>query len=160
MKLKIATALLVLFSLVVFQGRCQHGGFDKSTFYRVLESGTMDEMDAQIGLVKASSLAEKEAYEGTLLMKKAALVAKPKSKLDLFKAGRLKLEASISKNGDNVEYRFLRLIIQENAPKILKYRNELEEDAGLIQKNFRGLQPFLQQQIADYSKKSKVLKIP
>ena len=65
---------------------------------------------------------------------------------------------SISKDAKNAEYRFLRIIIQEHAPKIVKYRNELEADSRLILDNYKNLPQFLQQVITDYSKKSKVLK--
>jgi hypothetical protein len=111
-----------------------------------------------LNIIKGMSLVEKEAYEGALLMKKAGLVANAKEKLSLFKSGRSKLESAISKNTDNTEYRFLRVVIQEHAPRIVKYKNELEEDAKLIRNNFKNLSAFLQQVINDYSKKSTVLK--
>lgn len=160
MNLRVVFNLLLFFSFAVVQGRSQHQGFDRSAFYTVIESGNKNDIDAQLSIVKGSLMPEKEAYEGTLLMKKAGLVAKAKDKLNLFKSGRSKLESSISKDDNNTEYRFLRLIIQEHAPKAVKYRNELEEDSKLIHTNFKSLSPFLQQQIIDYSKKSKVLKTP
>jgi hypothetical protein len=158
MKVRVVFSLLLIFSFAVVQGKSQHQGFDKSTFYTVMESGSADAIDAQLNILKSSSMSEKVAYEGALLMKKAGLVSKAKDKLSFFKSGRSKLESSISKEKGNTEYRFLRLIIQEHAPKIVKYRNEMEEDSKLIQANFKSLSPFLQQQITDYSKKSKVLK--
>lgn len=160
MNLRVVFNLLLIFSFVVVQGKSQHQGFDKSAFYSVLASGNKDDIDAQLSIVKKSLMSEKEAYEGALLMKKAGLVTKAKDKLNLFKSGRSKLESSISKDSDNTEYRFLRLIIQEHASKIVKYRNELEEDSKLIYTNFKNLSKFLQQEIIDYSKKSKVLKTP
>jgi hypothetical protein len=160
MNLRVVFSLLLIFSFAVVQGKSQHQGFDKSTFYTIIESGSANDIDAQLNIVKESSLSEKEAYEGVLLMKKAGLVKKAKDKLSLFKSGRSKLESAISKDKDNIEYRFLRLIIQEHTPKIVKYRNELEEDSRLIHSNFKSLSPFLQQQIIDYSKKSTILKSP
>ncbi len=160
MSLRVVFNLLLFFSFAVVQGKSQQQGFDRSALYTVIESGNKSDIDAQLSIVKGSLLPEKEAYEGTLLMKKAGLVAKAKDKLNLFKSGRSKLESSISKDGNNTEYRFLRLIIQEHAPKIVKYRNDMEEDSKLIHTNFKSLSPFLQQQIIDYSKKSKVLKTP
>jgi hypothetical protein len=152
--------MLLVFSFAVVQGKSQRQGFDKSTFYAVLASENVDDIDAQLNIVKVSLIAEKEAYEGALLMKKSGLVTKAKDKLSLFKSGRSKLESSISKNIDNIEYRFLRLIIQEHAPKIVKYRDKLEEDSKLINARFKSLSQFLQQLIVDYSKKSKILKTP
>jgi hypothetical protein len=93
-------------------------------------------------------------------MKKAGMAGKAKEKLSLFKSGRSKLESSISKDNTNTEYRFLRLLIQEHAPKVVKYRNKLEEDTQNIQANYKNLSPILQQVILDYCKKSTILKIP
>ena len=160
MSLRVVFCLLLISSFAVVQGKSQNKNFDRSTFYKVLKSGKAEEIDAQINIVKGSSITEKEAYEGALLMKRSDLFAKAKDKLNMFKSGRSKLESSISKDNDNTEYRFLRLIIQEHAPKVVKYRNELEKDSKWIHSNFNSLSQFLQQLIIDYSKESKVLKIP
>ncbi|HMK27763.1 MAG TPA: hypothetical protein VK483_17150 [Chitinophagaceae bacterium] len=160
MNLRFVFCLFLISSFAVVQGRSQNKSFDKATFYKILKSGKAEEIDAQINLVKGSPINEKEAYEGALLMKRSDLFAKAKDKLNMFKSGRSKLESSIAKNSDNTEYRFLRLIIQEHAPKIVKYRNELEKDSKWIRSKFNSLSTFLQQLIIDYSKESKVLKIP
>lgn len=160
MNLRVVFNLLLFFSFTHVQGKSQIKSFDKPTFYKVLKSGKAEEIDAQIKIVKGSLIPEKEAYEGTLLMKRSDLIAKAKDKLSMFKSGRSKLESSISKDNNNTEYRFLRLIIQEHAPKIVKYRNELEADSKWIKTNYTSLSQFLQQLIIDYSKDSKVLKIP
>ena len=160
MNLRGVINLLLFFSFTVVQGKSQPRGFDRSTFYNVLKSGNAAEIDAQIKIVRGSLIPEKEAYEGTLLMKRSELFDKAKDKLSMFKSGRSKLETSLSKDSDNIEYRFLRLIIQEHAPRVVKYRKELEEDSKLIKKNFNSFSPFLQQIIIDYCKNSKILKIP
>lgn len=150
--------LLLLFFFINEQAISQQKGFDKPAFYSVLASESAADLDAQLRLIREGNFSEKEAYEGALLMKKAELAVKAKDKLNLFKSGRTKLESSISKNTNNIEYRFLRLIIQEHAPKIVKYRKELEEDSKMIRSNLKELPPTLQHIIIDYSKKSKVLK--
>ena len=82
---------------------------------------------------------------------------KAKEKLSLFKTGRLKLEASIKKDTGNTEFNFLRLIIQEHAPRVVEYRHNLENDIAAIRSNFKTLPQVVQQAIQDYIKKSKVL---
>ena len=141
-------------------GKPLNQGFDKSIFYKVIASGNIDETDKQLSMVSALLLPGKEAFEGVLLMKKAGMVVRAKEKLNLFKTGRIKLESSISKDNANTEYRFLRLLIQEHSPRIVKYRNKLEEDSQNIRTNFKNLSPILQSVIIDYSKKSTILKIP
>jgi len=131
---------------------------DKSNFYAAMASGKAEEVDAMLNELEKSSLPEKEAYTGALTMRKAGLTSKIKEKLDLFKSGRAKLEAAIKNDEGNVEYHFLRLIIQENAPKIVKYRSDLKTDAEMVNNSFKKLSPELRDVIKDYSKKSKFLK--
>ena len=149
--------LLLLFVLGV-EAHTQKAGIDKRAFYSAMATNDVNAINTQLNIVKASSINEKEAYEGALLMKKAGLVTGPKEKLSLFKAGRLKLEAAIKKDKENAEFSFLRLIIQEHAPKIVEYRNNIDTDVSTIRSNFKTLSPVVQQAINDYTKKSKVLK--
>jgi len=159
MKFSIIFSLLFLLAGIIVQGEARINSIDKSAFYTAIASSNEELINAQLTTVKASSIAEKEAYEGALLMKKAGVIkGTAKEKLSLFKAGRTKLEAAIAKDKDNIEYRFLRLIIQENAPKIVKYKSEIEADSLLVRTNFKSLPQNLQTVITDYSKTSKALK--
>lgn len=90
-------------------------------------------------------------------MKKASLAGKPKDKLSFFKAGRIKLETALLAEPDNTDLHFLRLVIQEKAPKIVHYRADIEKDKIMIIKNFNALSPVVQRAIVDYTKTSKVL---
>ena len=73
-------------------------------------------------------------------------------------AGYWPMEEAIKNDEENAEYRFLRLVIQENAPKIVKYRGNIENDTEIIRASFKKLAPVVQQAITDYSKKSTFLK--
>jgi hypothetical protein len=158
MNIKIFLNLLFLFFSFGIKANSKKAGFDKSAFYSAMAASDISTINSQINIVKASSINEKEAYEGALLMKKAGLVNSPKEKLSLFKAGRLKLEAAIKKDKENAELSFLRLIIQEHAPKIVEYRSNIDADVSIIRSGFKTLSPVVQQAINDYTKKSKVLK--
>lgn len=151
--------MLFLFSFIAVKGNMQNAVFDKSAYFSTIASDNMEIINRQLAIIKASSVSEKEGYEGALLMKKAGLVTKVKEKLNLFKAGRLKLEAAIKKDKENAEFSFLRLIIQEHAPKLVDYNNNIQTDIAAIRSNFKTLPPVVQQAISDYSKKSKVLKL-
>ena len=158
MNIKIFLNLLFLLFAFSVKANTRNSGFDKSAFYSALAANDVNSINAQLNMVKTSSINEKEAYEGALLMKKAGLITKPAEKLSLFKAGRLKLEAAIKKDKENAEFSFFRLIIQEHAPKIVEYRNNINADVSTIRSNFKTLSPVVQQAIHDYTKKSKVLK--
>ena len=158
MRLGFIFALLGIFCLGSIKAAPQSRTYDRSAFYAAMASASMEEVDAQLTVVRGAVFPEKEAYEGALLMKKSGMVGKATEKLSLFKSGRAKLESSLAKDNGNTEFRFLRLIIQEHAPKIVNYRGELEKDSQAIRTNFKSLPPVVQQAIIDYSKKSSILK--
>lgn len=126
--------------------------FDKAAFYEVMASGNVNAINNELDIVKG-----KEGYEGALLMRKAGLVRKPKDKLAFFKAGRIKLETALLADNENIEFHFLRLAIEEHAPKIVKYRKDIANDKEAVVKNFKNLAPAVQYAILDYCKNSKVL---
>lgn len=132
-------------------------GFDKNVFYKVIKAGSVDDIDTELSYIDGASFNEKDAYKGTLLMKKAGMVKKAKDKMDLFKSGRIKLETALHGDPNNTEYRFLRLMIQEHAPKVTKYKAQLDEDSEYVKKNYTKLSPDVQEIVKDYSKTSTIL---
>jgi len=157
MKLRIIVGLLFIFLGLTVQGKTLNQNFDRSAFYAVMASGKIGEVNEELLLLNSASINEKEAYEGALLMRKGGLEKIPAEKLKFFKKGRIKLEMALLKDGNNGEYHFLRLTIQENAPKIVKYRSEINIDKQQIKKSFKNLSSVVQQAILDYSKNSKIL---
>lgn len=139
-------------------GQDTEAGFTKSNFYSAMSGGKEEAVNKQIDLVAGAPAAEKDAFEGALLMKKAGIIDGTKKKLDLFKSGRKKLEAAIQKDSSNTEFRFLRLMIQEHAPGILRYRGEMNKDRLYIKNNFKKLPLVVQGAVREYSKESKILK--
>ncbi len=131
--------------------------FDREAFYKTLKQGGVEDINSQLQVIEASGIKEKNAYSGVLLMKEAGLVKKPQEKLHLFKQGRIQFETAFNADTSNVEYHFLRLIIQEKAPKIVKYRAQLTQDSEFIKKHYATLPPYVQHVVADYSKTSSIL---
>ncbi len=72
------------------------------------------------------------AYKGaaTTLMAKHATTIKEKKKY--FKEGKDNLEYALAKDPNNIEIRFIRLSVQENAPKITGYRKNRNEDKAFL----------------------------
>ncbi|HEY9533127.1 MAG TPA: hypothetical protein VIQ77_01260 [Mucilaginibacter sp.] len=157
MKTRIIFVLLLLFqgTVVLSEGTPQK--LDKAAFYEVMNRGNLDEVEKEIDLVNNSSSPEKDGFTGALLMRKADLVKRPAQRLKFFKAGRIKFDTAIAADADNIEFHFLRLAIQEHAPKIVKYNKDIEADKNIIIKGFKNLSPVVQHAIIDYTKKSKVL---
>lgn len=148
--------LIAAFTLSVVTCLAQ-SGINKSAYYSAMSSSKAALMDAQLSALKSASGTDKEAFEGAMLMRKAGILTIPAKKLAMFKEGCRKLETAISKNPQNVEYRFLRLIVQENAPRSLGYHKAISQDSKFIRENFRNLPAMTQNSIAGYSKKSKAL---
>lgn len=130
----------------------------KEVFYNAFSNNSISEINELIKSLKEHPTGQNNAYLGALLMKKSNFEKDIKQKIKLFKEGAKFLETEIEKDGKNIEYRFIRLIIQENAPKILKYNSNIEEDKKMLVDNFEKLTPFLQKHIKEYSKKSDVLR--
>jgi hypothetical protein len=132
--------------------------FDRVAFYEAMSKKNLDQVNGQLAIVSKSSMEQKQAFEGALIMKKAGLLSGAGKKLNTFKDGHKKLEASLQKDSGNAEYRFLRLMIQENAPGILGYKDDLKKDSEYLRKNFKSLPQEAKNAVIDYSKNSKILR--
>lgn len=128
--------------------------------YDALRGETIESVDTALNfLAEQEETITVKAYKGTLLMKRAEFLGSPGKKLDSFKEGHALLEEAIAKEPDNAELRFLRLSIQENAPKILTYFGEIEEDKTMVLKHYKDFNKDLQAYVQDYAKNSEVLSI-
>lgn len=149
---------MLFFLLPVISARAQQGGFNKEAYYQVMENASVETVDKQLKIIETSSGINKDAYRGALLMKKAGVIKGASKKLNTFKSGHKQLEAAIEKENENGEWRFLRLMIQENAPKILGYRSDIDKDATYIHSAFKKLSPEVQSAVMSYRKQSNSLK--
>lgn len=97
------------------------------------------------------------AYKGAGIALKGRFAKKIKDKREFFIKGVTLLEYTISKSENNIELRFIRLGIQENAPKLLKYKKNIQEDKSYILSHYRTITSAdLKQHIKDYISQSKV----
>lgn len=125
--------------------------------YAVLsEEDAQPVVDALADFPEPSNVSEK-AYKGVLLMKSASAKEGVAEKLETFKAGHELLEGAILEEPTNTEFRFLRLIIQENAPKILGYHKDVKEDKAQIVGSYSQLSKALKDAILNYANHSKIL---
>jgi len=131
--------------------------FEKAEFYSIMKSGDITAVNNEIAALDNAPAKEKDGYAGALLMKKAELMKKPKDRLKFFKQGRIKLETALMTDNENTEFHFLRLAIEEHAPKIVKYHADIEKDKAVVIKNFKNLSQAVQHAILDYCSNSKVL---
>ena len=76
-------------------------------------------------------------YKGAVLTLEANFEKNKLEKLKLFKEGKKLIDEAIESNVANIEMRMIRLGIQENAPKILGYHKEIEQDKEFILRNYQ-----------------------
>ncbi len=133
--------------------------FNRKSVYTDLSSESETTIAAQIkSLKKLSSTSETRAFIGVFVMKSAQFEFAPWSKWNVFSRGKDLLEKEISAHSSNVEFRFLRLLIQENAPGIVMYSDNIDADAKIVKKSYKTLEKESQDFILKYSKKSEALK--
>lgn len=157
--MRLKTVFTLLFAVIVIPsfGQDSSSAFDRASFYDAISSEDLEKVTHQLNILKDADISEKEAFEGALLMKKAGLIKGLSEKLAVFKEGNELLENALSAHPDNTEYRFLRLVIQENAPKILGYNDHIQEDSAHIRQGYATLSSEVKKAIYDYSKESEFL---
>lgn len=96
------------------------------------------------------------AYKGAAIALKAKFTSDKKQRKVWFVEGVTKLENAIKDDSNNAEIRLIRLSIQENTPKILKYKSNITEDKNFIVNNFDKQNKSLKEYIRLYVKQSKV----
>lgn len=129
----------------------------KANFYKAMASSDIALIERELERLEALGPNAEKAYQGALLMKKASLLENAGDKLETFKKGKVMLENAITAVPTNAEFRFLRIMIQENAPKILGYSDNLAEDADVVAASFDELSPELKAAVITYSKNSEML---
>jgi len=132
---------------------------NRSAFYNAMEENNKKMVNAQLDELKSAPAELKPAFMGAMLMKRASFIGSAVSRLHYFREGHKMLESAIKQDPDNVEFRFLRLMVQEHAPGTLGYKEDIEKDSEYIRKHYKSLPEEVQHTIEDYSKKSKLLKL-
>lgn len=148
-----------LLVLLVNVGFAQKTQFSRTKYYAAMAADNLENLVDLEKILSSGTLKQpnREAFQGALLMKKAGLLSGAREKLNVFKTGHQLLEKEIKNDADNVELRFLRLMIQEHAPKVVRYRDNIEEDRRFITEYFYQLKPEVQQAVLNYSKQFKTL---
>lgn len=140
--------LFVIFLLSSFWGSAQD-----LNVYELLENGTFETLDAEITTINntPSQSTLDEAYLGALYCKRAAFQKSPKDKLSDFKQGAELLESCVNEQPKNVEFRFLRYIIQTKSPRFLGYTDNIDEDKDYIEHHTDLISKQLKQVIKAFS---------
>ncbi len=120
----------------------------EQNYYRAFAGNNLASIDSVIADLANDS--SNKARLGAMMMKKAGLLKHAQEKVKVFAEGRELLESAIAADPENPEYRFLRLVIQQNAPPFLKYRDNLDSDKGFVLSHIDRLSPYLQTYVKNY----------
>lgn len=96
-----------------------------------------------------------QAYKGAALVIWGKYARGIEEKKRVARQGITLLESAVANDPDHIEIRTLRLSIQENSPKILKYKGKIEEDRSFVNQKFQELpEGELKSFIAGYLKRT------
>lgn len=129
----------------------------RQTFKEASKSKTkVEALHQLLSGVSETSTATLLAYKGAALALKAKYEPKLKQKKDFFVKGITILETAIKKDTTAVEPRLIRLSIQENTPKFLKYKSAIKNDKALLIAKFKFIKDkSLKKIVTDYISQSK-----
>lgn len=96
------------------------------------------------------------AYKGASIALQAKFSPKKEDKKKQFIEGTQLLDYALKNESNNLEIRLIRLSIQENTPKIMKYKANIAEDKQFIVSNFSKQSNSLKDFVRVYLKQSKV----
>lgn len=77
------------------------------------------------------------AYKGAVLTLMSKFAKTTKEKKEFFKEGASLIEFAVLESPENIEIRCVRLGVQENAPKVVKYRKSKPEDKQFILDHYK-----------------------
>jgi len=120
-------SILIVFSLISLnlsaksiRSEFHNKMFSEEGLYQIMETTTYANNEITMG------------YKGVCNTMYADHCFLPTSKLSYFNSGVDMIEASISKNKTNVELRYMRLLVQLNAPGFLGYSSNINSDLAFF----------------------------
>lgn len=97
------------------------------------------------------------AYKGAAITMKAKIGGSIKEKKEFLKEGVSYIEFAIEKAPNDIEPRFVRIGVQENTPRIVGYKDNIDEDKAFILKHYSNIKSTdLKNHIKDYILESKL----
>jgi len=117
-------------------------------------------LNAQLASVTKKDKPVLVAYKGAGIALKGRYAKKIKEKKQFFIEGVTLVEYALKKSPNNIELRFIRLGIQDNTPKLLKYKGNIEEDKNHILSHYKAIKSLkLKKHIKEYTLQSKVFSV-
>lgn len=97
--------------------------------------------EQMIKQLSESKTSKERAYLGVYHTISAKHQVFPTSKLKEFNKGKKLLNNAVNEDKNNIENRYLRLLIQTQSPKFLGYNDEIKEDQEFLCFNYKKITP-------------------
>ncbi len=131
-KLSIFIALLV-----TFYASSQDLNQIRAQYPNAVDSAEItSQLDTEISKVENPEKPVLIAYKGAITTLTGKFAKGISEKVRLFKQGVSLIENAIAADASNIEIRYIRMSVQENAPRILGYHNHIDEDKAFILKSY------------------------
>ena len=133
----------------------------RNHYYGVcLNETSIHEFDTYLELYKESNNVTVKGYQAVIWFLWADFYINPIKKWNCFNKGVIKLDQLIESYPDNIELRFLRLTIQNNAPIFLGYNQKVNNDKQFIYSGLNRVSDMdLKERITYYLRKNNMAKI-
>lgn len=129
--------LLCIVFFISVAGTAQDWSGIRSSYPKAVQSSeTTNKLDGELRNVTSTNKPVLLAYKGAILTLKAKFSKKKSDKKEFFKEGVSFIESAVKTEPSNIEIRYIRMSVQENSPKFLGYRKNIEEDKQFILKNY------------------------
>ncbi len=125
--------LILSFLFTPFKSDCESSLEKLRTEYHALE--TNHQITDFIDSYSSSLCTFSIPYVASAIMMKAEHTRLPHHKLEYFLKGKKMLEGFITDHPENIEGRYVRLLVQSHSPKFLGYHNHIEDDLFFIEQN-------------------------
>ena len=99
-----------------------------------------DQLFEKLETVTTEDKATLVAYKGAVHTLKAKFAQGIKNKKEFFQSGKELIEHAIAIKPNDIEIRCIRLGVQENSPKVVKYRGDISTDKQFILDHYHAIE--------------------
>lgn len=123
---------LFFLSLQSFEFNCDMMKFVRTDFHEIK---TERDLKKYIQRLKVINCEQAEPYLASAIMQKAKYALLPTKQLKNFNEGKNILENYIETHPNDIEAKYVRLLVQRNIPAILGYRKHVNSDLAFVKLN-------------------------
>ncbi|UBM58894.1 hypothetical protein LAG90_19025 [Marinilongibacter aquaticus] len=125
----------IVFALLFHWSVSEAAGTEMQIRFAFHRIASENDLNVFISNCESSDWNKADLYKSVATMRKAEYVLSPLKKFEYFKLGKEAIEAFLKANPEDVEVRYLRLMVQNNLPKFLGYSSQMEEDRLFVTRN-------------------------